>query len=66
MEHVVNAPLCGKPEAIIDRGHHLNYLEGAVAFGREFRGWLVGAQVASFQPHLITHLISGRIFVLDP
>jgi hypothetical protein len=48
MKHIVDAPLCGKFQPIVDRGHHLGDLKGAVVFWGEFRGWLVGSQVASF------------------
>ena len=62
----VDAPLRGKFETIVDRGHHLNDLKWPMSSGRKLRGWLVGPKVASFKPHLISHLIFGRIFVLDP
>ena len=42
VEYWVNASLCGKFEAVIDRGHHLNNLERAVSSGHKLCGWLVG------------------------
>ena len=42
VEYWVNAPLHGKFEAVIDRGHHLDNLERAMSSGRKLRGWLVG------------------------
>ncbi len=41
MEYVMNAPLRGKFQLIVDRGHHLDDLEGAVSFGRKLGGWLI-------------------------
>ena len=66
MKHVIYAPLCGKLKVIIDQRHHLDNLKGAVVLWHEFCVWLVGAQVASFQPHLISHLVLEHITVLDP
>ena len=42
MKHVVNAPLCGKLQSIIDRGHHLDDLKRAMSLGRKLGGWLIG------------------------
>ena len=43
VEYWVDASLREKFEAVIDRGHHLNNLEGAMPPGRKLCGWLVGA-----------------------
>ena len=48
MKHVVNAPLCGKLQSIVNRGHHLDNLKGAVSLGHKFGSWLIRMQVASF------------------
>ena len=66
MKHWVNAPLCGKFEVIVDRGHHLCDLEGPVSLGRKLSSWLCNPQVAPFKPHLISNLEFGRIPVPYP
>ena len=33
VKDVMNAPLCGEFQSIIDRGHHLDYQKGAVLLG---------------------------------
>jgi hypothetical protein len=43
VKHIMDAPLHGKLESIVDGRHHLDDLERSVAFGSEFRGWLVSA-----------------------
>ena len=48
VEYWVNAPLRGKFEAIIDRGHHLDNPERTMSPGHKLHGWLVGTQVAPF------------------
>ena len=62
----VDAPLCGKFEAIIDIRHHLDDFKRTMSPGRKLCGWLICPKVTSLKPHLISHLIFGRIFVLDP
>ena len=37
----MNAPLRGKLEAIVDRGHHLDNGKGAMPSGRKLCGWLI-------------------------
>src|SRR6266702_5014651 len=58
VKHVMNAPLCGKFQSIIDRGHHLDDPEGAMSFGHKLSGWLIGTQVASFQPYKVSFGVS--------
>ncbi len=48
VEYIMNAPLRGKFQSIVDRGHHLNDWKGAVSLGRKLGGWLIGAKVVSF------------------
>src|SRR6266702_2066666 len=48
VEHVVNAPLCGKFQSVIDGQHHLNDGKGAMSFGCKLCCRLIGAQVAPF------------------
>ena len=48
MKNGVDAPLRGKFEAVVDRGHHLDDLERSMPSGCKFRCWLVGPKVASF------------------
>ena len=48
VKHVMDAPLRGKFEPVVDRGHHLDNGEWAVAPRSEFRRWLVRAEVAPF------------------
>jgi hypothetical protein len=43
MKYVVDTPLCGKFQSIIDGRHHLNDLEWSMAFGSEFCRWLISA-----------------------
>jgi len=66
MEYVMNAPLRGKFQSIVDRGHHLNDGKRAVPLGRKLGSWLVCAEVASFEPHEVSLLVFGRIFALYP
>ena len=42
VEYWMNASLCGKFEAIVDKGHHLDNLKGAMSSGHKLHGWLVG------------------------
>ena len=58
--------MCGKFEAIVDRRHHLDNGKWAMPSGCKLCGWLIGAQVVSFKPHLISDLELGHIFVFDP
>jgi hypothetical protein len=48
MEYVVDAPLHGKFQPIVDGRHHLDDFEWSMVFWSEFRCWLICAQVASF------------------
>jgi len=66
VEYVMDAPLRGEFQSIVDRGHHLNDGKGAVSFGRKFGGWLIRTKVAPFKPHEVSFLISGRISSLNP
>ena len=66
MKNRVDTSLCGKLEAIVDVRHHLDDLEWPMSPGRKLCGWLICVEVAPFKPHLISHLIFGRIFVFDP
>ncbi len=43
VKYIMNAPLRGEFQSIIDRGHHLNDGKRAVPFGRKLGGQLVGA-----------------------
>ncbi len=43
MKYVMNAPLRGKFQSIVDRGHHLNNSKGTMSLGRKFSGWLIGS-----------------------
>src|SRR6266702_1671002 len=62
----MNAPLRGKLQPIVDRGHHLSNWKGAVSLGRKLGGRLIGAKVTSFQPHEVSLVIFGRISVFHP
>ena len=66
VKHWMNAPLRGKFEAIIDRGHHLYDLKGPMSLGRKLGSWLYDFQVAPFKPYLIPDLELGRFPVLYP
>ncbi len=66
MEDVMNTPLRGKLQSIVDRGHHLDNLKGAMPLGRKLGGWLIRSQVMSLKPHEISFLVLGRISVFDP
>jgi hypothetical protein len=66
VKHGVNAPLCGKFKAIVDSGHHLNDLKGAMSSWRKLGGWLIDTEVLSFYPYLVTFLVFGGVTVFHP
>jgi hypothetical protein len=66
VKHIMDAPLCGKLEAIIDQGHHLDNPEWSMAFWSQFCHQLIGLQMAPFKPHLIAHQVFGCISMFDP
>ncbi len=41
MKNVMNAPLRGKFQSIVDWGHHLNNGKGAMSLGHKFYRWLI-------------------------
>ncbi len=63
---VMNTPLCGKFQSIIDRGHHLDNGKRAMPLGCKFYHWLICMYVMSFQPHEVSFLVLGHIFMFDP
>ena len=46
VEHWMNAPLHGKFQMVIDRGHHLNDLEKSMSSGHKLGHWLIKTEVA--------------------
>ncbi len=66
VKYVMDTPLCGKFQSIIDRGHHLNNWKGAVSLGHKLGGRLIGTKVMSFQPYIVSFTILGRISVFNP
>jgi hypothetical protein len=44
----MDAPLCGKFQVIIDCGHHLNDLKGAMSPGRKLGGGLLDTMIFAF------------------
>ncbi len=66
VKYVMNAPLRGKFQSVVDRGHHLNDGKGAMLFGHKLYRQLICPEVVSFQPYHVSFLVFGHIFVFDP
>jgi hypothetical protein len=48
MKHRVNAPLCGKFQAIIDSRHHLSNFKWPMSSGHKLGGRLIKTEVLAF------------------